>query len=100
VFPKITFARREGEMLSKCANPGCSAHFLYLHQGKLFRIDNHAVNPESAVAVPRTEEKKPSRHSEYFWLCDDCAAEMTLAYKPGIGVTTVPISRMQAAVGA
>ena len=26
-------------MLSKCANPGCPASFLYLHQGKLFRLD-------------------------------------------------------------
>ena len=27
-------------MLSKCANPGCPATFLYLHQGKLFRLDS------------------------------------------------------------
>ncbi len=26
-------------MLSKCANPGCPAPFLYLHEGKLFRMD-------------------------------------------------------------
>ncbi len=26
-------------MLSKCANPGCPATFLYLHVGKLFRMD-------------------------------------------------------------
>ena len=26
-------------MLSKCANPGCTATFLYLHRGKLFRLD-------------------------------------------------------------
>ena len=26
-------------MLSKCANPGCPAPFLYLHEGKLFRLD-------------------------------------------------------------
>jgi len=28
-------------MLSKCANPGCSASFLYLHQGKLFRLETN-----------------------------------------------------------
>jgi hypothetical protein len=25
-------------MISKCANPACTAHFLYLHEGKLFRV--------------------------------------------------------------
>ena len=29
-------------MLSKCANPGCPASFLYLHEGKLFRLDTSA----------------------------------------------------------
>ena len=26
-------------MISKCANPGCSTRFLYLHSGKLFRFE-------------------------------------------------------------
>ena len=32
-------------MLSKCANPGCPAPFLYLHEGKLFRLDTGTESP-------------------------------------------------------
>ncbi len=32
-------------MLSKCANPGCPAPFLYLRQGKLFRVETGVADP-------------------------------------------------------
>jgi hypothetical protein len=76
-------------MLSKCANPGCSASFLYLHEGKLFRFD---TDFESA-ARPKTE--KTARRVEFFWLCGECAAQFTLRYEKGVGVTTVPAPEMQ-----
>jgi len=73
-------------MLSKCANPGCPAPFLYLHQGKLFRLD---TSTESAFA--QTNDR-PVPHLEFFWLCDDCAANLTLDYKKGVGITPVALS--------
>ena len=36
--PQRLLRSEEAEMLSKCANPDCPASFLYLHQGKLFRL--------------------------------------------------------------
>jgi hypothetical protein len=45
-------------MLSKCANPGCSATFLYLYQGKLFRLD---TSIESLARIPVREVTRPSR---------------------------------------
>jgi hypothetical protein len=54
-------------MLSKCTNPSCSASFLHLSDGRLFRLE--------------TETRFPSpnaRETEYFWLCESCSAEMTL----------------------
>ena len=75
-------------MLSKCANSSCSNPFLYLHNGKLFRMDL-AVEPEMATA----DGKKPARRVEFFWLCNDCAASMTLSYKYGVGVVATPIHR-------
>ena len=42
-------------MLSKCANPGCPATFLYLHQGKLFRLDAGNEIPASA-AMPQIQD--------------------------------------------
>ena len=36
-------------MLSKCANPGCSASFLYLHQGKLFRLETSGNGNDAGI---------------------------------------------------
>ena len=77
-------------MLSKCANPGCPAPFLYLHEGKLFRLDTGTESP----AGPTTQ--KTARNLEFFWLCGDCAAKLTLSYKKGVGVTTIPLPEPQA----
>ncbi len=73
-------------MVSKCANPNCPASFLYLHQGKLFRM---------AVETGKTdglspETRRAQSHVQFYWLCDDCSATMTLAYKQGLGVLAVP----------
>ncbi len=76
-------------MLSKCANPGCAATFLYLHEGKLFRLDiSIEVAATSAVGT-----KRPSRRLEFFWLCNPCAAELTLGYEKATGVTVVPLPK-------
>ena len=57
-------------MLTKCANPSCSASFLHLDEGTLFRLD---TEPTLGSKV-----KKP----EYFWLCEHCSASMTLRLAP------------------
>jgi hypothetical protein len=74
-------------MLSKCANPGCPATFLYLHQGKLFRLD---TSVDILVRIPVREVTRPSWRVEFFWLCDECAAELTLGYHKETGITVVP----------
>ena len=81
-------------MLSKCANPQCRAAFLYLHQGKLFRIETEAGSHQDPAAD--SGARKPVRRLEYFWLCDDCASQMTLARKNG-EIVTVPCEQMRAA---
>jgi hypothetical protein len=80
-------------MLSKCANPGCSATFLYLHEGKLFRLD---TSVESLAQTPVREMRKASRHIEFFWLCDSCSAELTLGYSRATGITVVPLPKQLA----
>ncbi|MGA9801028.1 MAG: hypothetical protein WBQ68_18580 [Terriglobales bacterium] len=77
-------------MLSKCANPGCSATFLYLHEGKLFRLD---TSVEMLAQTPAREMMKTSRHIEFFWLCDACAAELTLGYNKATGIRVVPLAK-------
>jgi hypothetical protein len=62
-------------MLSKCANPSCSASFRYFHQGKLFRMETDAPGHNGTTSAAKTV-----RRTEFFWLCDKCASEMTLEY--------------------
>lgn len=52
-------------MVSKCANPGCEAQFLFFGQGKLMAM-RHPVSSMS------------ESHVEFFWLCGDCARHMDL----------------------
>ena len=66
-------------MLSKCANPPCSASFRYFRQGKLFRVETE----------PSGQPAKAPGRSEFFWLCDDCASHLTLEYDRHMSVVIV-----------
>jgi hypothetical protein len=83
-------------VLSKCANPDCSTPFLYLHQGKLFRLEVEA-KPDRVKHGPIGGEKKPVRRVEYFWLCDSCSSRMTVAYERDVGIATRPLLSYRAA---
>ncbi len=82
-------------MLSKCANPGCTTPFRYLHDGKLFRMEIPAAAEDPGS--PGENAKKPPRRTEYFWLCNGCATQMTLCYRQELGVTTRPLALRAAA---
>ncbi len=81
-------------MLSKCANHDCAEIFRYLHLGKLFRIE---VPAATELASPH--RKKPVLRTEFFWLCESCAAQMTLVYSGELGVITRPLPTLRAGVG-
>jgi hypothetical protein len=51
-------------VVSRCANPGCGAPFLYFREGRLF-------------AAPH---KSPAAGIEYFWLCAHCAHDLELKF--------------------
>ena len=74
-------------MIAKCANPACSTPFRYLHEGRLFRFERRV--PEKGqpfLSIDATRQERSNR-VEFFWLCDQCSAKMTLTYRKGIGVT-------------
>lgn len=79
--------RAEALMVSKCANPECSAQFRYLHQGQLFQRDTLPL-----------DQGDPSgrRHVEFFWLCEECSTKMTLVYSKERGVTAQRLNRARA----
>jgi hypothetical protein len=79
-------------MISKCANPACTAHFLYLHEGKLFRVlrgSEEALAPQ--MGVDPTVRKHVQR-VEFFWLCSNCSTRMTVRYEKGVGVVVRPLA--------
>jgi hypothetical protein len=88
-------------MLAKCANPACTALFLYLREGKLYQIETGAEVPSKAgeqyQGATAKNERKPARRLEFFWLCGRCARQMTLAFDRGRGVVVVP-TRAQGAI--
>jgi len=74
-------------MLSKCANPDCSARFLYMHGGKLFRWDRLKGVKDSGTTL-----RKESHGVEFFWLCDVCASRMTVVFRKDSGITVKALS--------
>ncbi len=76
-------------MLSKCANPDCSASFHYLGEGKLFEI-RYQAESDADENLPR---KLAAGRSERFWLCDSCATSMTLGVDSAQKVILLPISK-------
>ncbi len=70
-------------MVSKCANPSCSATFRYLHEGTIFHIAAGPSDPENASS------QWASMH-ERFWLCAQCSSKMTII-SHAAGIMVVPL---------
>ncbi|MCU1271421.1 MAG: hypothetical protein JWN74_2715 [Acidobacteriaceae bacterium] len=87
-------------MVSKCANPDCSAPFRYFHTGKLFRADT-AFGFDRRRAMGRdAQQNKLPRRLEFFWLCEDCCGKMTLSFDRDSGVTVRPNEGARSAAAA
>lgn len=84
-------------MLSKCANPKCSASFRYFHRGRLFRVDTTTGLDRRRAMGKDTELDKPLRRLEFYWLCENCAERMTLIFDKQSGVTVRPTDYASAA---
>jgi len=74
-------------MVSKCANPECSASFRYFHEGKLFRVETSGGQDRRRTMGRDGEVAKTLRRLEFFWLCENCASRMTLVHDKESGVT-------------
>ena len=62
-------------MVSKCANPECTARLKYLHEGRLFVVQTRSSTrywheESDSFSAP------PGKQIEYYWLCDSCADQM------------------------
>ena len=83
-------------MVSKCANPECSAPFRYLRSGKLFRVEMERDPLVSQAVEPMFASRNPVRRAHYFWLCDGCSSKVKLVIGKD-GIATEPLVRTRAA---
>lgn len=87
-------------MLSHCANPRCARPFLRLRQGKLFLVETEFVAKLGKPAAPSSPQmRRPPRHVERYWLCDQCAEAWTLVHERSRGIVLVPLRRAVAGAG-
>lgn len=78
-------------MLSKCANPKCSASFRRLGSGRLFRFEVRSPS-EPCRDVPHSVCSTKSGHaSVFFWLCENCNLTNKLSFDSARGLTVAPI---------
>jgi hypothetical protein len=76
-------------MLHKCANPACVNPFRKLSEGKLFLLEMES--PSSSSQQRRYGDGRRPHRIEHFWLCDQCASVLTLAFEKGKGMIAVPL---------
>ncbi|HVP63266.1 MAG TPA: hypothetical protein VMT82_00130 [candidate division Zixibacteria bacterium] len=81
-------------MLKKCANPQCTASFMHLGQGRLFRVQRKG--PKLADSNLDATNERPAV-LEHFWLCDKCAGTMTVAVDRKQIVRVIPMRTQHAA---
>lgn len=74
-------------VLDKCANPACWAQFRYLHQGKLFGVEIQYVESSSGNGHGKLVNGKGC--VERCWLCDLCAANVTLRFDRHLGLVMI-----------
>lgn len=73
-------------MLAKCANPICMNRFRYLREGKLFSFRGLSVPGQ----VSRNSEAK-----EHWWLCTQCAQDLTIRFDAESGIQVVPKTKFE-----
>lgn len=77
-------------MIIKCANSACSTRFRYLGEGKLFPFEIKDPS-EPCKDVPNAVcVRKPHHHTIFFWLCQSCAARMTVRFDQRQGIEVLP----------
>lgn len=75
-------------LVTKCANPSCGTLFRYFRGGKLFLLELPPATPKSGPFEPATEFCKRIGDSKFFWLCEQCAKDMTIVSEAGRFIVT------------
>jgi hypothetical protein len=76
-------------MVSRCANPSCSARLKYLHEGRIFVLRTRSAErywggDAGSFGAP------PGKQIQCLWLCQNCAREMTVTANGNVESQAVP----------
>lgn len=82
-------------MISKCANPDCSAPFRHMRAGRLIRVENRALTTKNAA---NRDELSPLRRTKFLWLCGECSSKGLALQKDGTLVHPETCAKAAAAV--
>lgn len=84
-------------MISKCANPECSAEFRHSDEGRLYPFEIRGP-VEPCLDVPAVIcEKAPDHGTVYFWLCSRCCNQFALQFTIRTGMKLIRVQGEQAA---
>jgi hypothetical protein len=65
-------------MLCRCMNPNCGKPFRYLHEGRIFHIEQVRLTP----GTPDVQ-----RYVESYWLCGTCSNRLKVVVENGCVMT-------------
>jgi hypothetical protein len=65
-------------VVSKCANPRCTARLKYLHDGSVFAVRKRSARHE-CVTDEGSFADSPGTEVEWFWLCEHCSRLLSIS---------------------
>jgi hypothetical protein len=78
-------------MLAYCVNPSCSTPLHAFSEGRLFQFEIVSISVSASDDTSAPFDEKPERQTAQFWLCGQCASNMTLFLEPVKGLRLVPL---------
>ena len=87
----------ENPVVSKCANPRCSARLKYMHDGSVFAVRKPTAGQECPTDDVSFRESVGTE-VEWFWLCDHCLRQLSISSN-GLLICTSPNQPPQTTFG-
>jgi hypothetical protein len=78
-------------MLARCVNPSCNEQLHSFSQGRLFQFEVVSISISASDDASAPFDEKPKSQTAQFWLCGNCAQNMTLVLEPAEGLKILPI---------
>ena len=76
--------------MARCINENCNRPLRSLSEGRLFQFEVISISVAASDNAAAPFDEKPQRETAHFWLCGDCASNLTLVLEPARGLKLVP----------